>query len=265
MATPKRTRGGGYGDDYGGGGGFPGGFRGGFSGVLTPLGRAILIFYASSFVLGLLLTNWAPAPFNALYMLGLLSPMPSVSFGVWQFVTHLLVYYPSVQMMMGFILQLLVFYLFAWQIEAQAGRGRFLLILFGVPFVTGIVGLPFTTISVFQGTFAGFSVAIDCLIVAFYMMNRESQGNFMFIIPLKMIHLIYFTIGMNVLTFIGRANPNLMYQLIAMGLTYLLFRYNIQWDPELWRLKRKHNQLMKQYQRFDVIPGGKESDKTIYH
>jgi len=80
-----------------------------------------------------------------------------------------------------------------------------------------------------------------------------------------MIHLIYFMIGMNVLLFIARSNPNLMYQLIAMGLTYLVYRYDVNLDPELWRLRRKHKQLLKQYQRFDVIPGGKESDKTIYH
>lgn len=233
--------------------------------MLTPLGRVILIFYATSFVLGLLVTNWAPAPLNSLVMSALLNPVVSPAFGPWQVVTQLFVYYPSGQVVASFVLQLVVFYLFAWQVESQAGQPRFMLIMFVVPFLTGLLGLPFTTIGVFQGYFAGFSVVIDCLIVASYMMNRKSSGAFMLVIPLKLIHLIYFMIGMNLVLFIAKSNPNLMYQLIAMGLTYLLYRYNVNLDPELWLLRRKHKQLLKQYQRFDVIPGGKESDKTIYH
>lgn len=243
-----------------------GGNFGGISGHFTALGRKVAYYYIAVFVLGLLVTNWMPAPLNVAVLLGLLNPIEAATFGWWQLVTQLLVYYPDGNQILPFFIQILVFWLFAWQVEEQAGRERFLLLLVGVPLLTGLLGLPFTYLSVFQGQFAGFSVVLDSLIVAFYMMNRNAVGGFMFIIPMKLVHLIYFILAMNVLSFIARANPNLVYQLIAMGLTWLIFRYDLTLDPELWRLKRKHRQMMKKMRQFEVVPGGREDrNGPMYH
>lgn len=246
----------------------PGGMGGmRVGGSFTSLGRAIVIAYAVSFVLGLVMTHWLPDPLNQVAISAILWPMGSERFGVWQLVTHVLVNFPDSQYILNFLLDVLVFWLFAWQVELAGGRNRFLFLIFGVPILTGLIGLPFTQLAVFAGPFVGFTVMLDILIMAFYMMNRHAMASFFFLVPMKLVHLIYFSIGLRVLFFLARANPNLHYQLIAMGLTYLIFRYAIPFDweeLEVWRMSRQVRARGRAQTPFEVIPGGRSREDWLH-
>lgn len=234
-------------------------------GRFTRLGRVVAGYYAAIFVVGLVVGSWFPPPWNSTLTLGMLMPFASSLFGWWQPFTQLLVTYADASQVFNFALSMLAFWLMAWRMEQELGRARFLLILFGVPFVTGILALPLTLLPIFQAPFTGFSVMLNCLIIAAYMLNKEGVGNYMFVIPIKMVYLIYLMIGMQALYFIAQANPLFAHQLISAGLTWAIFRYDIHVDPELWRLRRQHRTLLKQQRRFEVIPGGRKDDGPIYH
>lgn len=252
------------GGDFGGGG-FGGGVR--MGGNFTTLGRWVVIGYAISFVLGLVCTHWLPPPLSEGVLNAILWPLGAERFAPWQLFTHVLVNFPDSQYIVNFLLDVLIFWLFAWQVELGGGRNRFLFLIFGVPILAGVIGLPFTQFSVFAGPFVGFTVMLDVLIMAFYMMNRHAMASFFFLVPMKLVHLIYLSIGLRVLFFLARANPNLQYQLIAMGLTYLIFRYGIPFDREeleVWRLTRQVREKGRKSVPFEVIEGGRVKDDWLH-
>ncbi len=239
-----------------------GGGMGGFSGHFTRTGRAIFIYFMAVFLVGGLLTNWMEVPW---FVQMLLHPLNSGRFGVWQPATHLLVYYPTFDL--GFLLSMFMFWLFAWQVEAQIGRSYFLFLVFGIPFLSGLLGLPFSMLEPFQTPLAGFSLVLDVLIVAFCMMNRSAVINFMFVWRLRASQLIWVLIGFQLLTLAFRQNPWFPYHMISIGLTYLMFRFGFSLDPEVWRLRWKSRQLKRKQSRFSVIPGGRGDgdDGPLYH
>jgi hypothetical protein len=237
----------------------------GLSGGFTPTGKLIVGYYFTVFVLGLLITHWLGQPL--VYEM-LLNPLSSGRFGYHQLLTHVLVLYP--QHAFGFVVSLLMFWLFAWQVEAEVGRKTFLGLVVGVPLLAGALVLPFSSIpQLAPGTapLAGFYLVTDILLVAFCTLHRDALLNLYFVLSLKAQHLLWLLLGFNTLTFLAMENPTYFYQLAAMGLTWIYFRFELWQDRDTLRLRFQAARLRRRQSSFEVIQGGKRDrpDREYYH
>jgi len=187
------------------------------------------------------------------------------AFAPWQLMTHVLVYYPGG--VVQFLITILIFWLFAWQVEAQIGRRHFQFLVFGVPLIAGPIGLLCSASGLPTAPLAGFSLVIDSLIVGYSMMNRDANIYAYFLIPIKAIYFLYFLIGFNVLTFIAMENPTFFYQLSAIGVAWASFKFGGRLDIHLWRTQWRARGMRKKYNRFEVIDGGRggDDDGPVFH
>ena len=232
-----------------------------FRGRFTRTGKAIALFYASTYILGFFVTNVWHEPFVEDLLLHPLGR--SSRFHPWQLLTHLLF---GGTHFLGIALSLLLFWWMGWQIERDVGRRRFLFLVFGIPFLAGLIGLPFTLI-VPSGPLASFSLVIDVLIVAFAMIHRHAFVNLMFLWTVRASQLLGILIGFHLVFFILLGNPSFVYQMVAIGMAWAVFRYDITPDPKLMWLRFRAWRLRRRQQRFFVIRGGKDNDDDgpMYH
>jgi hypothetical protein len=95
---------------------FPQGHRGtiGFGNSLTPVGRIMLITYASIYLAELIGQHWLNLP---LYEWLALSPVKSDYFHFWQLITHPMVHNPGSPI--GFLINCLVLWVLYWMQQSQ--------------------------------------------------------------------------------------------------------------------------------------------------
>ena len=102
----------------------------GFGSYLTPLGKRLLLFYGSIYVLELLFEHWLKIGIVAAFEL---HPVDNGGFHLWQLITHPFIHNPNSPI--GFIISCIIFYFFAAPVEHSFGRFqpccRFQCALFG--------------------------------------------------------------------------------------------------------------------------------------
>jgi membrane associated rhomboid family serine protease len=237
---------------------FPQGHRGtiGFGNSLTPVGRIMLITYASIYLAELIGQHWLNLP---LYEWLALSPVKSDYFHFWQLITHPMVHNPGSPI--GFLINCLVFYFFAGTIESALGTRRFLT-LYGIAAIGGALGgLMFSGLASFGVPYAGMMPSLLALIVVFGLLRPESTILLMFILPIKAKIISYGTIIVTALTFLAKTNPHGAFHLGGIGLAWLYFRSPSQWlDPNWWRWKYFEHTRNKRRSKFTVIDGKNDKD-----
>lgn len=194
---------------------------------------------------------------------GLVPEMLWTSFTIWQPVTFNLLH----ANIMHILFNMLIFYMFAPELERMFGRTRFI----GFLLVTGIgaglctaVASPSSIIPTIGASGIVFGVM---LVYAVYFPNR--QVLFMLIFPMKIKWMLLILAVIEFWYFVGGGNPGVAHvaHLGGMGFGYLYLRY----DKSFFRLRdmfyrRKLKRLKKKY---EVIDGGKsknddQDDKPRY-
>jgi membrane associated rhomboid family serine protease len=235
----------------------------GFGATLTPVGKKMLIMYASIYVLVLICEHWLAIP---IYGLLALSPPGSGFFHFWQIVTHPLVHDPGAPI--GFLINCLVFYFFAGIIESALGTRRFITLYCIAAAGAMVIGLPFSRLAAFSFPYAGMMASLLALIVIFGLLNPEATILLMFVLPIKAKYISYGTVVVTALTFLAKANVHGAYHLGGILFAYLYFRppghfLNANW----WRWKYFEFTQKRRRSRFTVIDGKNKdnNDKPTIH
>ena len=228
----------------------------GFGSTLTPLGKLMLIGYASVYILELICEHWLGVP---MFAWTALSPFKSDHFHFWQLITHPAVHNPGSPI--GFLINCLVFYFFAGTIESALGTRGFIH-LYAVAAIGGAAaGLLFSSLSSFSVPYAGMMPSLLALIVVFGLMQPEATILLMFILPIKAKYISYGTIIVTALTFLAKTNVHGAYHLGGIGLAWLYFRSPTHWlDANWWRWKYFEFSQKRRRSKFTVIDGKKKDD-----
>ena len=229
----------------------------GFGGSLTPVGKIILIGYATIYVLELIGQHWLGLP---LYQWLALSPVGSPLFGIWQLVTHPLIHNPGAPI--GFLIDCVVFYFFAGTIESALGTRNFIRLYLAATIGAAAVGLLFASLMTVAAPFGGMMPGLLALIVVFGLLNPEATVLLMFILPVKAKYISYGTVIITALTFLARTNTHGAYHLGGIAAAWLYFRKPTGWlDANWWRWKYFEYVQRKRRGKFTVINGKGKKDK----
>lgn len=235
----------------------------GFGAILTPVGKKMLIMYASIYVLVLICEHWLAIP---VYGILALSPPGSGRFHFWQIVTHPLLHDPGAPI--GFLIDCLVFYFFAGTIEYALGIRRFIKLYCIAAAGAVVIGLPFSMLAAFSFPYGGMMASLLALIVIFGLLNPETTILLMFVLPIKAKYISYGTVVITALTFLAKANVHGAYHLGGILFAYLYFRppshfLNANW----WRWKYFEFTHKRRRSRFTVIDGKtkNKNDKPTIH
>jgi len=229
---------------------------------LTQLGRRLLVFYAIVYVSELLLEHWLKVPLVTKLVL---HPPVSGQFQIWQVFTHPFIHDPYGPI--RFLINGVVFYFFAAQIERHMGSRQFLRLFYVAALGGAVCGLALSGISGFNFPFMGMLPSLLALIVVFGLINADATILLMFVLPVKAKYISYGTVAITLLTFLAKANPNGAYHLggILCGFIYFKGPTNLV-DPQSWYTKYLEWQLKRKKSRFTVIDGKKkDNDKPTYH
>ncbi len=228
----------------------------GFGTSLTPVGKIMLIIYASVYILELIGEHWLGLP---LYGWLALSPLTSDHFHIWQLVTHPVVHNPGAPI--GFLIDCLIFYFFAGTVESALGTRGFLRLYIIAAMGGAVAGLLFSGLSTFSVPYAGMMPSLLALIVVFGLLQPEATILLMFILPIKAKYISYGTIIVTALTFLAKTNVHGAYHLGGIALAWLYFRSPTQWlDPNWWRWKYFEYTQKKRRSKFTVINGKDDDD-----
>ena len=233
-----------------------------FGSNLTPLGKRLIIFYTSIYVVVLLSEHWFKMPMIAYLQL---HPLNSPFFRIWQILTHLFIHDPHAPF--GFLINALMLYFFAAPIENALDSKRFLILFYFAALGSVLFGLALSGVSGFNMPFMGMLSSLLALLVIFGLLNPEATILLMFILPVKAKYISYGTVLITVLTFLAKANPYGAYHLGGIFFGYLYFRGPKRvFDPNLIYLRYLQWQLKRKRAGFSVIDGNKENeDKPTYH
>ncbi len=227
-----------------------------FGGSLTPVGKIMLILYASVYLMELIGQHWLGIP---LYEWLALSPVKSGFFHFWQLVTHPVIHDPRSPI--GFLINCLVFYFFAGTIESALGTRGFLYLYIIAALGGALGGILFSGLSSFQVPYAGMMPSLLALIVVFGLLQPEATILLMFILPIKAKYISYATVIVTALTFLAKTNPHGAYHLGGIGLAWLYFRSPTQWlNPNWWQWKYFEYSRKKRRSKFTVIDGKEEDE-----
>jgi membrane associated rhomboid family serine protease len=236
----------------------------GFGSRLTPLGKRLLIFYGTVYVIELLLEHWIRIPVVSILQL---YPLKHWNFHGWQLLTHPFIHNP--QSPISFLINCVIFYFFAAPVEKAFGSRRFLILFYLSALGGAICGLGFSSVAGFNAPFLGMMPSLLSLIVIFGLLNPEATILLMFILPIKAKYLSYGTAIVTLLTFLAKANAHGAYHLggILFGYLYLKGFGNFL-DPKSIHLRYLQWQLKKKRSRFQAIDGYKDKedeDTPTYH
>ncbi len=228
----------------------------GFGATLTPVGKIMLIVYASIYILELLCEHWLAIP---LYGWLALNPLRSGTFQFWQVLTHPVIHNPGAPI--SFLINCLVFYFFAGTIESALGTRRFLALYIAAAVGGVIAGLLFSGLASFSVPYAGMMPSLLALIVTFGLLQPEAVILLFFVLPVKAKFISYGTVIVTALTFLAKANVHGAYHLGGILFGYLYFRPPFQLlNPNWWRWKSFDFFQRRKKSRFTVIKGDKNDD-----
>lgn len=228
----------------------------GFGATLTPVGKIMLMIYASIYVLELICEHWLGLP---IYGLMALSPLSTGTFHIWQVGTHALVHDPGAPI--SFLINCLVFYFFSGTIESALGTRKFLTLYASAAIGGAIIGLLFSNMTSFSTPYAGMMPSLLALIVTFGLLQPEAIILLFFVLPVKAKFISYGTVIVTALTFLAKANVHGAYHLGGILFGYLYFRPPIQLlNPNWWRWKYFQHHQKKKKSNFTVIDGDKKDD-----
>ncbi|MBC2745062.1 MAG: rhomboid family intramembrane serine protease [Desulfosarcina sp.] len=235
----------------------------GFGSSLTPVGKIMLIVYATVYVLELIGEQWLGIP---IYQWLALSPLKSGYFHIWQGVTHPIIHDPGAPI--GFLINCLVFYFFAGTIESALGTRAFLRLYIITALGGAAAGLIFSGLTSFSVPCAGMMPSLLALIVVFGLLQPEATIMLMFVLPIKAKYISYGTTIVTALTFLAQTNVHGAYHLGGIGLAWLYFRAPTRWlDANWWRWKHVEYSQKKRRSKFTVINGKNKDgdDKPTIH
>lgn len=182
----------------------PGGGRQGPLGMhLTPWVLRLMIATAVLSIVGALSASWlgSKIPLALLYQPAALWGAGSVLPGVpalWQPLTYPFVIISSP---IGLVFSVLVYGWFAGTLEDWWGPRRFLLFFgllsVGTALLTALLSLTWSALA--TSTIEGPDPVLGGFIIAWGLLFKDRQILFMFVLPLKGIHLVYLTVGLLVL------------------------------------------------------------------
>ncbi len=234
----------------------------GFGNRLTPVGKIMLIVYATVYVLELIGQQWLGIP---IYRWLALSPVNSGTFHIWQVVTHPLIHDPGAPI--GFLINCLVFFFFAGTIESALGTRAFLRLYVIAALGGAAASLLFGGLTSFGVPCAGMMPSLLALIIVFGLLQPEATILLMFVLPIKAKYISYGTTIVTALTFLAQTNVHGAYHLGGIGLAWLYFRAPAQWlDTNWWRWKFFTLGQKKRRTKFTVINGkSNDDDKPTIH
>lgn len=233
----------------------------GFGATLTPLGKTMLIIYASVYILELICEHWLALP---LYGWLALHPFTGGDFQLWQVVTHVVIHDPGAPI--GFLINCVVFYFFAGTVESALGTRRFIRLYISAAVGGVVVGLLFSNLTSFAVPYAGMMPSLLALIVTFGLLQPESVILLFFVLPVKAKIISYGTVIVTALTFLAKANIYGAYHLGGIFFGYLYFRPQIHiLNPNWWRWKYFEYSQRKKKSQFTVIDGKKDDDGPTIH
>ena len=236
----------------------------GFGSYLTPLGKRLLLFYGSIYVLELLFEHWLRIGIVSVLKL---YPLGNPNFHFYQILTHPFIHNPHSPI--SFIISCIIFYFFAAPVENALGSKRFLIFFYGSALGGALSGLGFSLVAGFNLPFLGMMPSLLSLVVIFGLLSPEATILLMFILPIKAKYLSYGTVIITFLTFLAKVNFHGAYHLGGILFGYLYFRgLGKFFDYRLIRLKYLEWQLKRKKSRFTVVNGGKveeDKDTPTYH
>jgi len=235
----------------------------GFGSRLTPVGKFMLVVYATVYVLELIGEQWLGMP---IYRWLALSPLNSGNFHIWQVVTHPVIHDPGAPI--GFLINCLVFYFFAGTIESAIGTRGFLRLYIIAALGGAAAGMIFGGLSSFGVPSAGMMPSLLALIIVFGLLQPEATILLMFVLPIKAKYISYGTAIVTALTFLAQTNVHGAYHLGGIGLAWLYFRRPLRWfDLDWWRWKTAANNRKRRRANFTVIngKGNDDDDKPTIH
>jgi membrane associated rhomboid family serine protease len=234
----------------------------GFGSRLTPVGKIMLIVYATVYVLELIGEQWLGIP---IYQWLALSPLATEQFHVWQVVTHPFIHDPGAPI--SFLINCLVFFFFAGTIESALGTRAFLRLYVIAAAGGAATSLIFSGLTSFAVPCAGMLPSLLALIIVFGMLQPEATILLMFVLPIKAKYISYGTTIVTALTFLAQTNVHGAYHLGGIGLAWTYIRAPAQWlDTNWWRWKFFAHSQKKRRSKFTVINGkGKDDDKPTIH
>ena len=160
--------------------------------------------------------------------------------------------------LMHILINLLIFYMFAPELERKYGRTRFILFLA----VTGIgAGLCSAMLDARSDvTIIGASGIVFGVMLVYAVLFPNRQVLFMLIFPMKVKWMMLILGAIEFWNFLGGANTGVAHvaHLGGMGFGYLFLRY----DRVFFRFRDAYyrRKLKKLQRRFEVIDGGKDKD-----
>jgi membrane associated rhomboid family serine protease len=189
----------------------------GFGSRLTPVGKIMLIVYATVYVLELIGEQWLGIP---IYQWLALSPLATEQFHVWQVVTHPFIHDPGAPI--SFLINCLVFFFFAGTIESALGTRAFLRLYVIAAAGGAATSLIFSGLTSFAVPCAGMLPSLLALIIVFGMLQPEATILLMFVLPIKAKYISYGTTIVTALTFLAQTNVHGAYHLGGIGLAWTL-------------------------------------------
>lgn len=228
----------------------------GFGTTLTPIGKIMLMIYATVYILELIGQSWLGIP---IYQLLSLNPIDGGNFHFWQLITHPLIHDPGSPIM--FLIDCLVFYFFAGSIENALGPRGFLQLYIVSALGGAVACLVFGSLISIGVPCAGMMPSLLTLIVVFGLLHSEATILLMFVLPIKAKYISYGTVIVTALTFLARTNPYGAYHLGGICLGWLYFRSPTHWlDLNWWRWKYFEYGQKKRRSKFTVINGENDDD-----
>jgi membrane associated rhomboid family serine protease len=234
----------------------------GFGSRLTPVGKIMLVVYATVYVLELIGEQWLGIP---IYRWLALSPLTTAQFHIWQVATHPFIHDPGAPI--SFLINCLVFFFFAGTIESALGTRAFLRLYVIAALGGATASLIFGGLTSFAVPCAGMMPSLLALIIVFGLLQPEATILLMFVLPIKAKYISYGTTIVTALTFLAQTNVHGAYHLGGIGLAWLYLRAPAQWlDTNWWRWKFFAHSQKKRRSKFTVIDGkSKDDDKPTIH
>ncbi len=234
------------------------GYQSGFGNTLSKSGKKFLIIYGIIYIVQLLLEHWVNIPVTNYLAL---HPLDSSGFKFYQFVTHFFIHNPGSPF--GFLINALVFYFFASQVESRYGTSSFFSLFYIAAIVGGLAGFVFALAAPapFTQPFYGMTPSLLAIIVLFGFLNPNATILLFFVLPVRAVYLSYGTIIITVLTLLAKANPAGAYHLGGIFIGYLFLKYPL----DIFNYKKLHLSYLqwqhkKRKSKFDVIDGGYDDD-----
>lgn len=225
---------------------------GGFGrGRPTPVVFALLITLLAAY----LATALGERLFPGLYAATILDAGEVQRGQVWRLFTYALVH--DLRSPFHLLMNGLMFYLFAPQLELRWGSLRFAAFVAAAILVGGLFVFVGALLGISTGLALGFSAAVEASIVAWGILHRHAQVNFFFVLPMRGIHLVWVALFLAILDAVSMSNVSAAAHFggIAVGAIagFGLVKRNgltLAWDALLVKLR------MRKAPKLTVVPRG---------